>query len=300
MAKKQSSKSKAETLAAPPATSEMPAFSADALTKLAERIQSGFDDAKKPKNFGKQREATNGGKRNQKEQGTNEPTKENLKVHAKKPHGQSKKTKQKAKPAEISDVPRGKKRARGADVPKPVRTLEELDCTRSELVEKDRVLKDTEKPNPKLPQPANKTKDGLPRKPGEKGGIDKERLLKEIIELGGTQEDLDLVDGIDSDEDEDEIVFAESGKMGKGLQKELRGFLKEIGLEAGKFSTVEDGCEDEDEEWVDDDSGDDAETKDEDEGRGMGGAEELNSLVPTIKPLKTKPDLKLKGSKLAS
>ncbi|PUU76119.1 CBF/Mak21 family-domain-containing protein [Tuber borchii] len=160
------------------------------------------------------------------------------------------------------------------------------------------------------------TKDGLPRKPGKKGGIDKERLLKEIIELGGTQEDLDLVDGIDSDEDGDEIVFAESGKTGRGLQKELRGFLKEIGLEAGKFSTVEDGCEDEDEEWVDDDSGADfanvqalatpnqdwlgthAETEDENEGGGMGGAEELSSLVSTIKPLKTKPDLKLKGSKL--
>jgi len=280
MAKKQSSKSKAETLAAPPTTSEMPAFSADALTKLAERIQSGFDDAKKPKNFEKQRGVTNGGKRNQKEQGTNEPTNGNLKVHAKKPHEQSKKTKQqKAKPAEISDVSRGKKRARGADVPKPVHT---------------------EKPNPKLPQPATKTKDGLPREPGERGGIDKGRLLKEIIELGGTQEDLDLVDGIDSDEDGDEIVFAESGKTGRGLQKELRGFLKEIGLEAGKFSAMENGCEDEDEEWVDDDSGEDVETEDEDEGEGMGGAEELNPLVPAIKPLKTKPDLKLKSSKLAS
>jgi len=291
MAKKHSSKSKAGGLAAPPATSEIPTFSADALSKLAERIQSGFDDAERSKkednkNSGKQRGATNGGKRNQKEEGANEPTNGNPKVYEKKPHKQSKKTKQpKAKPAEIPDVPRGKKRARGADVPKPAYTGE---------------------PNPKPPQPTNKTKDGLPRKPGGEGGIDKERLLKEIVELGGTQEDLDLVEGIDSDEDEDEdeIIFAESGKTGKGLQKELRGFLKEIGLEAGKFSTVEDGCENEDEEWVDEDSGEgdeDAETEDENEAGGMDDAEEeLNSLAPTIKPLQAKLDPKLKGSKLAS
>ncbi|KAG0643651.1 CBF/Mak21 family-domain-containing protein [Tuber brumale] len=285
MAKKHSSKSKAETPAAPPTTSEMPVFSADALSKLTERIQLGFDDTKRSKkgdnkNSGKQRGAANGGKR---DQGITEPTNGNLKkTYEKKPHERSKKLEQrKAKPTEIPNVPRGKKRARDSDIPKPAQA---------------------EKPNPKPSQPANKTKDGLPRKPGKKGGIDKERLLKEIIELGGTQEDLDLVDGIDSDEDEEEVVFTESGKSGKRLQKELQGFLKEIGLEAGKFSTVEDEYEDEDEEWVDEDSGEggeDAETEDEDEEGGMDDAEEEpKASAPTVKPLETRPDPKLKGSKL--
>ncbi|CAZ85673.1 unnamed protein product [Tuber melanosporum] len=286
MAKKHSSKSKAETPAAPPTTSEMSVFSADALSKLTERIQLGFDDTKRSKkgdnkNFGKQREAANRGKR---DQGATEPTNGNLKkTYEKRPHEQFKKLEQrKAEPAEIPNVPRGKKRARDSDIPK---------------------LAQAGKPNPKPPQPASKTKDGLPRKPGKKGGIDKERLLKEIIELGGTQEDLDLVDGIDSDEDEEEVVFTESGKSGKRLQKELQGFLKEIGLGAGKFSTAEDGYEDEDEEWVDEDSGEggeDAETEDESEDGGMDDAEEEPRVpAPTVKPLETKPDPKLKGSKLS-
>ncbi|PWW72335.1 CBF-domain-containing protein [Tuber magnatum] len=288
MAKKNSAKPKTEAPAAPPTTSEMPVFSVDALSKLTERIQSGFDDAKRSKkgdngNFGKHGGAVNERKRNRKGNRTTEPTNGNpKKTCEKKPHEQPKKLEQqRVKPAEIPSVARRKKRAHGGDIPKPVHY---------------------ENPSPKLPQPVDKTRDGLPRKPGEKGGIDKERLLKEIIELGGTQEDLDLVDGIDSDEDEEEIVFAESGKTGKGLRKELQGFLKEIGLEAGGSPPVGDGYEDEDEGWADEDSGvegEDTETEDEDERGGMDGAEEEpKTPAPAVKPLETKPDPKSKGSKL--
>ncbi|CUS13141.1 unnamed protein product [Tuber aestivum] len=284
MAKKHSSKSKAEAPAAPPAALEMPVFSADALSKLTERIQSGFDDAKRSKgdnkNFRKQGEAVSGRKKNQRD---TKPTDGNLgKAYETKPREQSGKLeRQRAKPAEFPGAPRGRKRARDADVPKPVHT---------------------KKSNPKLPPLGDITKDGLPRKPGKKGGIDKERLLKEIIELGGTQEDLDLVDGIDSDGDEEDIVFTESGKPGKGLQEELQGFLEEIGLEGGKFSTVGDECDNEYGDWTDEDSGEeleDAETEDEDERGGMDDAgEEPKASAPIVKPLETKPDPKLKGGKL--
>ncbi|KAI5853085.1 CBF/Mak21 family-domain-containing protein [Morchella snyderi] len=91
-----------------------------------------------------------------------------------------------------------------------------------------------------------------------KRGIDKAMLLKEIVELGGTQEDLDLVKDIESDSELDEVEFAESKKAEKGLTEELAGFMKEIGLE-GKFAVADAESEDEEDEEEEDEGEEDEE-----------------------------------------
>lgn len=214
MAKKKSSGSKQGESIANSSTSGSAVFSADTLSKLAQRIQSEFDKAKTPEKANsknsKGRGNTVGGKGKKKDHF--DKARPAVKGSKDASGANSAKSKsQEGKPIEAANAPRGIKRTRGADGPRPGRAgpLE-----------------------PKPARPKNTSGDGLPRK--KKRGIDREALLREIIELGGTQEDLDLVAGIDSDSDE-EIVFPETDKAGRGVQKELRGFMKEIGLEAGKY-----------------------------------------------------------------
>lgn len=88
--------------------------------------------------------------------------------------------------------------------------------------------KSDSKPKARKEKGPEKAKDGKPQG-------DRETLLQEILALGGTEEDLDLVVDAASDE-EDEAI--ESGPADKALQKELAKFVAGLGIEGQ--STVDD------------------------------------------------------------
>ncbi|KAL7273675.1 RNA-binding ribosome biosynthesis protein mak21 [Rhizina undulata] len=247
MAKKGGSEAKVETPtvnedATNSTTPGEPVFSADALSKLTQRIQIGFDGAKNKVKGHK----VSGGK----DKGKGE--KDDPKKSAKKSQEPAKSEnfkKQEFNPASVANAiaTGGKKRARdskGDSNPK----------------------KNTpSKPKSSSANGTPKTKDGLPKKAGKKAGIDKEALLKEIVELGGTQEDLDLVEGVDSNSDEEETVIPESGKDVKDVKKALENFMKEIGLDARKSVEADGGEDEQDEEWQDEGMEEGGENDDEDE-----------------------------------
>lgn len=249
------------------ANSDAPVFSADALTKLTQTIQTNFDKAKVQEKGKSARAFKDTGKSKKKDSKDNR--KELLPVGN--PVEKSLVPKKKRSEEETNGT-RGKKRARDADEPKPQHNAPPL-------------------PPPPKSKPAQ-PKDVLPQKPGKKGKskIDKEALLKEIIELGGTQEDLDLVNEVESDSEIEGTEFNDSGKAGKGLKNELAGFMKEIGLEGGKFDAV-----DESEDWEEG-----AEDEDEDEGEDEDEEEEEVAKAAPIAatPLSSGP--KAKGSKLVT
>lgn len=108
--------------------------------------------------------------------------------------------------------------------------------------------KSDSKPKARKEKGSEKVKDGKPQG-------DRETLLQEILALGGTEEDLDLVVDAASDE-EDEAI--ESGPADKALQKELAKFVAGLGIESqftadGPESEVdeeqENGEEEEEEDW---------------------------------------------------
>ncbi|KAK6510429.1 hypothetical protein TWF506_009537 [Arthrobotrys conoides] len=86
----------------------------------------------------------------------------------------------------------------------------------------------------------------------------KDILLQEIMALGGTQEDLDLVGELDTDSDEEETVVKETRKAKNTSTKDIEAFMKEIGLtaavsEAAK-SVDEAEVAEEEEEWTEDEN----------------------------------------------
>lgn len=283
MGKKSKSKSEAQA-SAPPATPsnaagnlDAPLFSADALTRLTQTIQTNFDKAKvqeKGKSAPRTPKDTGRGKKKDSKDNRKELKVKDLPVGT---------------PAEKSTLPKkgrteeangvwGKKRARDMDEPKPQRSAQP--------------------PSSSLPKlkPSATDKDVLPQKPGKngKGKIDKEALLKVIIELGGTQEDLDLVNDVVSDSEIEETEFSDSGKAGKGLKDELAGFMKEIGLERGKFEALPD--EEEDEEW-EGEGADEDEDMDEEGEEDEEAEEEAVKAAPIVAtPLRSDP--KSKSGKL--
>lgn len=102
-------------------------------------------------------------------------------------------------------------------------------------------------------------------KPETKNQVDKFALLKEIIELGGNQEDLDLVTGLESDDAEEEVMLDEKPSGKKVKNADIEAFMKEIGLEAGKVGDVQE--EEVEEEWAsegeDEEESEDEEMEDE-------------------------------------
>lgn len=195
--------------------SDAPLFSADALTRLTQTIQTNFDKAKVQEKGKSARALKDTGR------------------------GKKKDPKDNRKGLGVKDLPIGKPAEKSAP-PKTSRSEEqEVNGTRGKKRARDT---DLPKPQRSAPKPSVTTGDVLPQKPGKKGKskIDKEALLKEIIELGGTQEDLDLVNDVESDSEIEETEFNDSGKAGKGLKDELAGFMKEIGLERGKFDALPD------------------------------------------------------------
>lgn len=248
------------------ANSDAPVFSADALTRLTQTIQTNFDKAKVQEK-GKSARAL---------KDTGKPKKKDLKDNRKEllpvgnPVEKSTAPKKKRSEEETNGA-RGKKRARDTDEPK---------------------LQRNAPPPPPKSKPVQ-PKDVLPQKPGKKGNskIDKEALLKEIIELGGTQEDLDLVNEVESDSEIEGTEFNDFGKAGKGLKNELAGFMKEIGLEGGKFDPVDEGEDWEEEAEDEDDEVEEVEEEAEEE------EEEVVKAAPiAATPLSSGP--KAKGSKL--
>lgn len=113
--------------------------------------------------------------------------------------------------------------------------------------------------NSSRPAAQHTATDPFPKKAGS-GRIDKEALLKEIIELGGTADDLALVDGIDSDDDADGVVASEEQSTATTVREvkkaDVEAFMDEIGLQRGAAPDV-DHDTDEDEDGEDGGDGED-------------------------------------------
>lgn len=276
MPKKSKSKPEAQTTAAAATESVsattvsdvtgVPLLSADALSKLTQTIQTNFGKVKANSGKGKNNNRKKV-KKGVKDLPVRKPA--DKPILGKKANQRKQDDKTKNQVGETNGT-RGKKRARDTDELKPQQLA---------LVSKAKPV-----------TPNGTGKDVLPRKPEEKGKkIGKEALLKEIIELGGTQEDLDLMNDIGSGSEIEETEFNVSGKVVKGFRNDLAGFMKEIGLEGGRFDATADGDEEEDAELEEGD-------EDGDEDEDMEEAE-----APKIAHIPTAPiisDPKLKGSKL--
>ncbi|KAF3168361.1 hypothetical protein EYR41_005403 [Orbilia oligospora] len=125
----------------------------------------------------------------------------------------------------------------------------------------------------------------------------KDALLQEIMALGGTQEDLDLVGELDTDSDEEETIVKEAGKVKNASAKDIEAFMKEIGLTAAisEAAKAVDEAEvaEEEEEWTEDEDEDD-----EDESEGAEDVEENESDTAELTqkaevPTKTAPSREL-------
>lgn len=67
------------------------------------------------------------------------------------------------------------------------------------------------------------------------GNSAKSSLFKEILDLGGTQEDFDLVKDIESDNET--MVVRATGPDGKGLKADLKRLMGEMEYDVAKFTT---------------------------------------------------------------
>jgi ribosome biogenesis protein MAK21 len=233
-----------------------PELSADALSKLTQRIQIDFEKAK-----------TNGGNNNTPE--NKKEKKKEKKKNAKNERAEEKKP-ENGKPSPAA----AKKRA---PMPpqedhfkvsaKPAQKPPQQKPQNSKPKPAGDKPKPQWKPERTKPAPAPAAKDPFPKKAGS-GRIDKAALLKEMIELGGTEEDLALIDGITSDDEEEEVVqIKETGKPKDVKMTDIEAFMKEIGLQGNKLPDVEEDEVVEEEEESDEDDFD-GDEKDED------GAEE--------------------------
>lgn len=87
--------------------------------------------------------------------------------------------------------------------------------------------------------------------PAQNGSKENERaaLLEEILALGGTAEDLELVEDAASDEDVDETDAPAT--LDKSLKKELAKFVAGLGIEGASTEDAGDSESDVDESWED-------------------------------------------------
>lgn len=90
---------------------------------------------------------------------------------------------------------------------------------------------------------------------GKKSGkIDEKTLLEEIKALGGDESDLALIQGIDSDDEENVKGSKDSKPADKGLKDELAAFSKQLGFAEVEMSEASDDEEGEEEEEVEEES----------------------------------------------
>ncbi|KAL4948083.1 CBF/Mak21 family-domain-containing protein [Aspergillus filifer] len=120
---------------------------------------------------------------------------------------------------------------------------------------------------------AQDEKKGGKSQQGKSDKVDDDVLRQEILALGGTEEDLDLIAGIDS---EDEVEAAEAPKKSKGsaedsLRKELSAMLAAAG------QVVPDDLEDEE---VEEEAEDEDEEEEDEEDEGEVGEEEEEQSSP--------------------
>lgn len=103
-----------------------------------------------------------------------------------------------------------------------------------------------------------------PENGAPKPGVDQAALLAEIKALGGDEEDLALINGIDSD---DEDYGSKGGSSDKKLQDEVAKMAKELG-----FAEIvpQEPSEDEEDEGADEPEEEASEDEDEDEDDGQG------------------------------
>lgn len=161
--------------------------------------------------------------------------------------------------------PRGPKEAKGFD-----------ENALSQLTSKiDQGLSGKENKRKKPPTDASskqqqkRPRGSLDAPPKEAPKVDRDALLAEIKALGGDEQDLDLINGVDSDDEED---YANDSKapLDKKLRDEIAALSKELGLAEHVPSEAdedEDEAEDEDEEDNNEDGQDedDAEESSEDD-----------------------------------
>ncbi|KAF8417433.1 CCAAT-box-binding transcription factor [Tirmania nivea] len=76
--------------------------------------------------------------------------------------------------------------------------------------------------------------------PSKKNSISNEDLLKEILELDGTKDDLGLVKDVDSDDDNEIIEGGSIAKGEKGLRGDLEKLMAEVGYDLKTFSSQPD------------------------------------------------------------
>lgn len=300
MAKKGKANASGPVPAAPSSGGDLDAvFSADAVSKLTQRIQSDFSKTsaaqkKGPKPNGSRQENARGGKPG----GAGKPGKAAeppVKREGNQRASDSRKqdSRQQSSGSKQENVPRGLKRARDTDAPK---------SAEAQSTQQSRNPKSKQKNKQSTANVNNanaQTQEPHPEKGRARGKISKDVLLKEIIELGGTKEDLDLVEGIDSDSDAEEEAFGPSENAGKQVKTDLRNFMKEIGLEAGKYADATTASDEESDEENEQDSNewvDQGENEDEGDVEEQEDGEEEDVEEEDV-PLES-PGEKKKGNKL--
>lgn len=137
----------------------------------------------------------------------------------------------------------------------------------------------------KTKQPNTKTvkKKSNPEKRGDREGLDESAmLLQEILALGGTEEDLDLVADVVSDE-EDESTNSAKGPD-KTFQKDLAKFVADLGIEQENIEEPESDIENRDE-------------NDEEEVSDISdGSSEVGYTSKAVADIKTSPSLETASS----
>ncbi|KAK6344467.1 hypothetical protein TWF696_008104 [Orbilia brochopaga] len=262
------SKKKAEGTASDAQAPALELPGSNFLSKLTQRIEDGVKESKKSSHP----------KKASKEQHSKAPTKAHPPP---KQNGAKLQVNGKAnQPVPPHDDRRGKKRDRSGSI------IESNPPAAAPPAKKTHIRFDDNETSTATASKSKSTKHGSSAaQPGgdsnEHCKTKKDALLQEIIALGGTEEDLELVEGFDTDSEEEETVVKETRKVKSTSRKEIEDFMKEIGLTGASFEnakTVDDAeaGEDEDEEWTDDGGGDedDEEEDDEDEEED---SEEANS-----------------------
>lgn len=136
------------------------------------------------------------------------------------------------------------------------------------------------------PTSANGSSKGMIKKsvPSKKS-ISDEDLLEEILELGGTKDDLDLVKDVGSDDDNEIIEGGSTAKGDKALRGDLKKLMVEMGHDLKTFASQqvvpddelsEEDVEGEGSEKDGDDHGDEDDEQEEDEGNEEAGEQKAN------------------------
>jgi len=292
------------------AVAAAPVFSADALSKLTQRIQSDFEKAKssggkagrKDRKKGKDKEKSAGGKKpSDKSPGKPLPSSGPSTAAPKGKSGDTKGDKRDPQPPQSDRFKDSQKPQQREAKPEPSSRPTKQQKRESRPVPQWQPQRT--KPGPSTGNKPPKDKDPFPKKAGS-SSVDQEALLKEILELGGTAEDLALVDGIASDEDEEEgLVVKESGKPKDVQVADIEAFMKEIGLANAELLDVDDEVseagDDSDEEAdsgeVEDEDKSEAEGESEDGGasEGAGGDVEMGEAEPAPATTSTTKNPKL-------